>query len=55
MKSLLSLLVIFFLVWRGVGFIAAYRRGRQAAVEREAERKQKEDWARRMQGPGKRR
>lgn len=53
MQSLLSILVVFFLVWRVLGFIAAYRRGRLAAAERKAEREQKEDWARRMQGPSK--
>ncbi|MDF2446657.1 MAG: hypothetical protein K0S46_1893 [Moraxellaceae bacterium] len=53
MQTLLSILVIFFLVWRGLGFIAAYRRGKLAAAEREAEREQKDDWARRMQGQSK--
>ncbi len=53
MPSFMSLLIIALLVWRLFGFVAAYRRGKSAAADRNAEREQQADWARRLQGPRK--
>lgn len=50
MSSFLSVFIVALLVWRVSGFIAAYRRARLRKVDEEAEREQRKDWARRMQG-----
>lgn len=50
MPAFINVLVIGLLVWRVGGFLAAYRRSKADAAERQAEREQQQDWARRMQG-----
>lgn len=53
MPSFMRLLIVALLVWRLFGFVAAYRRGKAAAADCNAEREQQADWASRLQGPPK--
>lgn len=50
MSSFVSVLVIALLVWRVAGFVAAYRRAKAQKATDQAEREQRKDWAKRMQG-----
>jgi heme/copper-type cytochrome/quinol oxidase subunit 2 len=50
MPSLVAVLIFTVVVWRLAGFVASYRRARARKADQQAEREQRQDWARRMQG-----